>query len=612
MRVVLADLRGRDGYVSKDSVAGGYGSRVMPFSRVSRIVTWFKRRFNTVPSGQLAYVAAIFAAAGHEVVFVEEDTPDADLAIVLTSLVDHRREAMWADAMRARGVRVGAIGLTASKMPELFDDWMDFVVNGEPEDAARRLAAGERLSGRVISHAVANLDELPFPRWDLVGRRPQHARSRWLGRPPGGGFPLVASRGCPEFCTYCPHRILADYRSRSIENVVDELTELCEASPIPYVIFRDPLFTQDRDRMLALCDEIRHRGLTLEFECETRLDRLDHDLLDRLHGAGLRAISFGVESVSQDTLRRVGRRPTPPEHQRAIVDYCRQRGIAHGGLLRHRLPAGRLALDRCDHSLRCRSRIHVRAVQAAHAVSGHAALEAALAAGLRARLAAVRRVHADVSPSLAASRRAALPPWRGVHALLRPIVVGRELVPRPESTGAVSRSPDGSPHRGPSRSARTAQDAAGCMLKAISRYGARVAPGSDRIIRECRRAGTLVQGPAIAAFEDAFATRLKVPRAFTASFGRMAFLYLLRALDLPPGSEVIFPRNVGPHYTSQPDFVGAGPCRYIGLFAGRSSSSGGEAGGAAVWSAAELDTSSERYSSSCCRGCIVSRSQAYS
>ena len=233
MRVVLADLRGRDGYVSKDSVAGGYGSRVMPFSRVSRIVTWFKRRFNTVPSGQLAYVAAIFAAAGHEVVFVEEDTPDADLAIVLTSLVDHRREAMWADAMRARGVRVGAIGLTASKMPELFDDWMDFVVNGEPEDAARRLAAGERLSGRVISHAVANLDELPFPRWDLVGRRPQHARSRWLGRPPGGGFPLVASRGCPEFCTYCPHRILADYRSRSIENVVDELTELCEASPIP-------------------------------------------------------------------------------------------------------------------------------------------------------------------------------------------------------------------------------------------------------------------------------------------------------------------------------------------------------------------------------------------
>ena len=327
MRVVLADLRGRDGYVSKDSVAGGYGSRVMPFSRVSRIVTWFKRRFNTVPSGQLAYVAAIFAAAGHEVVFVEEDTPDADLAIVLTSLVDHRREAMWADAMRARGVRVGAIGLTASKMPELFDDWMDFVVNGEPEDAARRLAAGERLSGRVISHAVANLDELPFPRWDLVGRRPQHARSRWLRASAGRRLPSRRQSWLSRVLHVLP---APDTRRLPVaidRDVVDELTELCEASPIPYVIFRDPLFTQDRDRMLALCDEIRHRGLTLEFECETRLDRLDHDLLDRLHGAGLRAISFGVESVSQDTLRRVGRRPTPPEHQRAIVDYCRQRGL---------------------------------------------------------------------------------------------------------------------------------------------------------------------------------------------------------------------------------------------------------------------------------------------
>ena len=79
------------------------------------------------------------------------------------------------------------------------------------------------------------------------------------------------------------------------------------------------------------------------------------------------------------------------------------------------------------------------------------------------------------------------------------------------------------------------------MLKAISRYGARVAPGSDRIIRECRRAGTLVQGPAIAEFEQAFAARLHVPRAFSASFGRMAFLYILRALDLPAGSEVICP-----------------------------------------------------------------------
>jgi len=46
--------------------------------------------------------------------------------------------------------------------------------------------------------------------------------------PVGGGYPLLASRGCPEFCTYCPHRILAGYRARSIANIADELERLCE------------------------------------------------------------------------------------------------------------------------------------------------------------------------------------------------------------------------------------------------------------------------------------------------------------------------------------------------------------------------------------------------
>src|SRR5262249_52825278 len=179
MRVVLADLRGREGYVSKDSVAGGYGSRLTPFSRVSRVVGKFKHWFNTVPSGQLAYAAAILVEAGHDVQFVREGYPDADVALLLTSLVDHRQEASWAEAMRGRGVRVGAIGLTASKMPALFENSVDFVVDGEAESAIRRLAAGERLSGRVVSDPIRDLDSLPFPRWDLVGGRRGWGWGRW-------------------------------------------------------------------------------------------------------------------------------------------------------------------------------------------------------------------------------------------------------------------------------------------------------------------------------------------------------------------------------------------------------------------------------------------------
>jgi anaerobic magnesium-protoporphyrin IX monomethyl ester cyclase len=327
VRIVLADLAGGSGFVSKDTVAGGYGSRLRPFSKVTRIYCGLKRRFHDVPSVHMAYLAAIADRAGHDVAYTRSEHLDGDVALVLSSLVDHKQETAWADQARQRGLRVGFVGLAASKMPELFDGHADFVIQGEPEAAFMKLAAGDRLEGRVPSEELPDLDGLPFPRWDLLNERRWRFGVPYSGRPAGGGLPVLASRGCPEFCTYCPHRILAGYRTRSVDNLVDELAYLCELYPRPYVIFRDPLFTELRDRTLEIADAIEARGLDLTFECETRLDRLDAPLLDRLHAAGLRAISFGVESVSPDTLKKVGRRPIPLDQQRLVVNHCRKLGI---------------------------------------------------------------------------------------------------------------------------------------------------------------------------------------------------------------------------------------------------------------------------------------------
>src|SRR5436309_5976167 len=328
MRVVLADLKSDRGFVNKDTVVGGYGSRLDPFSRVTAVIAYCKRQFHDVPSVHMAYVAAILARAGHDVKWTRGDLVDCDVALVLSSLVDHKAEAAWADRMRARGVKVGFIGITASKMPELFRNHCDFILNGEPEAAVMRLAQGEVPSGFVVSEQIEDLDSLPFPRWDLITEdRRGRFGIKWSSRPVGGGFPLLASRGCPEFCTYCPHRILAGYRARSIRNIVDEIERLCDQVREPYVIFRDPLFSEQRDRCLELCDVIQSRGLSLTFEAETRLDRLDVELLDKLYAAGLRAMSFGVESLSPATLKKSGRRPIPETHQRRIIDHCRTRGI---------------------------------------------------------------------------------------------------------------------------------------------------------------------------------------------------------------------------------------------------------------------------------------------
>jgi anaerobic magnesium-protoporphyrin IX monomethyl ester cyclase len=330
MRMVLADLRSRHGFVNKDTAVGGYGQRMTGFCGVTKLATFLRNRLQDPPSVQMAYLAALLSRAGHEVVWTRRDVPDGDVAIVLSSLVDHRQETAWADEARARGLRVGFVGITASKLPHLFAAHADFIVNGEPEEAVIRLSQGEKLEGYVRSEEIADLDSLPFPRWDLVGVKPQRRSGGPFTRPLGA-FSLLASRSCPEFCTYCPHRILSSYRSRSVGNIADELEQLCLDFPEPFVVFRDPLFSQDRERILALCDEIRSRELEVNWECETRLDRLDDELLEKMHAAGLRAITFGVESLSPETLKKVGRRPIPEAQQRRVVEKCRALNVGTVG-----------------------------------------------------------------------------------------------------------------------------------------------------------------------------------------------------------------------------------------------------------------------------------------
>jgi len=79
------------------------------------------------------------------------------------------------------------------------------------------------------------------------------------------------------------------------------------------------------------------------------------------------------------------------------------------------------------------------------------------------------------------------------------------------------------------------------MLTAVPRYGARVIPNTEQIIAGLKASGQLVEGPQVAAFERALAARVGARHAVSASYGRMAFLYLLDALGLPRGSEIIFP-----------------------------------------------------------------------
>src|SRR4029078_6150560 len=80
-------------------------------------------------------------------------------------------------------------------------------------------------------------------------------------------------------------------------------------------------------------------------------------------------------------------------------------------------------------------------------------------------------------------------------------------------------------------------------MAAIGRFGTRVVPDVHEIIQQCRERKQLVQGPHIETFELEFAGFLVSGHVRTCSteYGRMALYFILKAMDFPPGSEIIVP-----------------------------------------------------------------------
>lgn len=169
------------------------------------------------------------------------------------------------------------------------------------------MGIGEILSGtevagtaRIVDGAVvrspgrtmASLDDLPHPARDLVDGIPYRFPKL------GTVATVQASRGCPYPCGYyCPYPLVQGrkWRARSAASVGAELEELNETGTTA-VLFRDPVFSLDKNRAADICHEILRRGLSLTWWCETRADRLDADLVALMATAGCRGINVGVES----------------------------------------------------------------------------------------------------------------------------------------------------------------------------------------------------------------------------------------------------------------------------------------------------------------------------
>jgi dTDP-4-amino-4,6-dideoxygalactose transaminase len=79
------------------------------------------------------------------------------------------------------------------------------------------------------------------------------------------------------------------------------------------------------------------------------------------------------------------------------------------------------------------------------------------------------------------------------------------------------------------------------IIGTVPRRCVNLPPGSLATLLGCVLRGRVQDGPAVEAFQAKLAGWLDAPHVFGASTGRSAFQLALEALDLPQGSEIIFP-----------------------------------------------------------------------
>lgn len=165
---------------------------------------------------------------------------------------------------------------------------------------------------------IRDLDSLPFPRYEGIDLS-LYARKR---------IAVISSRGCPCQCTFCPIVTVMGrpYRFRSAENVFSELGYWYGQGYRDFD-FQDDNFTVDAQRVYALFDLIKDRGLEgLFMQCGNgiRADYASRQLLQRMKQAGFKSIALGIESANPEVLKRVKKGESIEEMHNAVRTACEE------------------------------------------------------------------------------------------------------------------------------------------------------------------------------------------------------------------------------------------------------------------------------------------------
>lgn len=159
-----------------------------------------------------------------------------------------------------------------------------------------------------------DLNSLPLPAFDLLPM--EKYRYELLGK---NLAMFEGSRGCHAKCIFCLKAMYGKrMRKKSPEKLIEEVEYAIKKFNVRTAYFMDLEFTVFPDLVNKLCDYLIRKRYDFTWTCQTRFDKVDKDLLQKMKKAGCKLIHFGVETASERIMEMLGKGITLEEIRRGI------------------------------------------------------------------------------------------------------------------------------------------------------------------------------------------------------------------------------------------------------------------------------------------------------
>lgn len=222
----------------------------------------------------------------------------------------------------------------------------DFIVIGEGEETTFELyqtiinqgdftkvnGIAYREKGIVIQTTARTkfreLDELPLPNRDAIPN--EKYLETWKRNHGESSMTISTQRGCPYTCKWCSTAVYGQsYRRRPAHLVAQEMKMLKEKYNPDAIWFVDDVFTISHKWLTAFHEEVVKQNAQIRFECITRAERLNDEILRLLKEAGCFRIWIGAESGSQKIIDAMDRR-VDVNHVKKMIQNTNALGIETG------------------------------------------------------------------------------------------------------------------------------------------------------------------------------------------------------------------------------------------------------------------------------------------